>query len=367
MSGPTPGLCLDTPFGRAFIRLPSHIQRGLLEESIAPVQTDGELLLELCYQQVDPKNARGDEFTHLVQLEDATLGWTSTLVRYSAYFEDLVDRLLAGLPQPLDVNDRTETVKAVTHLLTMVPAGKASWRYTPNETDYSIQDRASWHTWSLEPPVVPLPIAKWRHWRPSNTKNDQPITQRRLEQELRERWAMKLIAHLAPFAQKIPSMAAVRGPNQDREFLDLLGDTRFRTLRIYCLGLENLHKLGFTNIPWTESDVRDLLNILRDQETTPHKIQRVWDTLKWFSKKFGFLDVDQCDRLQMKKKAIQEDLVDTVSKPQRKASLPSKDVVWALEEIASGGWTTTAVGVEGCPPVALMDQYICHHPFSDCL
>ena len=57
--------------------------------------------------------------------------------------------------------------------------------------------------------------------------------------------------------------------------------------------------------------MRTLLNDLRKEEATPHKIQRVWDTLKWYSRKFGLLQVDSIHRLQEKRKAIQEDLVPT--------------------------------------------------------
>ena len=352
MSGP-PKLVLLTPFGRAFALLPEHVLRTLLLESIAPIQSDGELLISLCYERVPREHATGEEFNHLYQLDDLTQGWTRQLV------DELVDKILRRLPGPPEAADRTEAVQSLVHLLQMVPAGKSSWKYTANEVDYSIQDRANWVAWGTEPVVLPTPVAKWRHWKPSNIKDEQPITQRRLEQELRDKWAQKLVAHLAPFADKIPAMAAVKGANSEREYIDLLGDTRFRTLRIYCLGLENLHKLGFTSIPWLENDVRDLLNRLREQEVTPHKLQRIWDTLRWFSKKFGFLNVDECQRLQEKKKAIQEEMVDTISKPQRKAALPTKEVIWVLEEIASGTYRQDSSGSEGLPPVALMDQYIC--------
>ena len=78
------------------------------------------------------------------------------------------------------------------------------------------------------------------------------------------------------------------------EFMDLLGpgDARFRTIRMRCLSYEELRRLGFTSIPWKESDVRTLLNTLRDREVSPHKLQQVWDALKWFSKKFGLLARD---------------------------------------------------------------------------
>ena len=234
MSGP-PKLVLLTPFGRAFALLPEHVLRTLLLESIAPIQSDGELLISLCYERVPREHATGEEFNHLYQLDDLTQGWTRQLVKYTPYFDELVDKILRRLPGPPEPADRTEAVQSLVHLLQMVPAGKSSWKYTANEVDYSIQDRANWVAWGTEPVVLPTPVAKWRHWKPSNIKDEQPITQRRLEQELRDKWAQKLVAHLAPFADKIPAMAAVKGANSEREYIDLLGDTRFRTLRIYCL------------------------------------------------------------------------------------------------------------------------------------
>lgn len=141
---------------------------------------------------------------------------------------------------------------------------------------------------------------------------------------------------LAPFADKIPNMSSVMSPNQEREWLDLLGDTRFRTLRIHCLALENLQTTGFAQIPWTESDVREHLNRMRVEEASPHKIQQVWETLRWFSKRFGFLKIDACERLMQKKKTLQEEGVDTVAKPQRKAILPTKEVIWTLERSSCG-------------------------------
>eukprot|EP00435_Cladocopium_sp_Y103_P020490 s1944_g5.t1 len=200
---------------------------------------------------------------------------------------------------------------------------------------------------------MPAPIAKWRHWKPSRTAETDPITQRQLEKELRLKWAQRLVALLAPFADKIPHMAKVMGPNQEREWLELLGETRFRTLRIHCLALENLQASGLTQIPWSESDVRDLLNRLREEEASPHKIQRVWETLKWYSKRFGFLCLIE------KKKTLQEEGVDTVARPQRKAILPTKEVIWALEEVASGGGVPSAHGEEPLSPMGALDQYIC--------
>ena len=223
------------------------------------------------------------------------------------------------------------------------------------------EDRDNWALYSMAPPCLPSPIAKWRHWKPRQLQDTDPITQRQLEKELRLKWAQRLVSFFAPFADKIPNMASVMGPNQEREWLDLLGDTRFRTLRIriHCLALENLQTTGFTQIPWTESDVREHLNRMRAEEASPHKIQRVWETPRWFSNRFGFLKIDACERLMEKKKTLQEEGVDTVAKPQRKAIFPTKEVIWTLEEVAAGSGQTPAGSGENLSAHTILDQYIC--------
>ena len=82
---------------------------------------------------------------------------------------------------------------------------------------------------------------------------------------------------LNPHSGEIAHLAPLRADNEEQEFHDLLGDTRFRTLRQRCLVLEQMIKRELP-IPWRECHVRELLNRLRAQEVTPHKLQLCWDT-----------------------------------------------------------------------------------------
>jgi len=66
-------------------------------------------------------------------------------------------------------------------------------------------------------------------------------------------------------------------------------------------------------IPWKESNVRELLNRLRAQEVTPHKLQLCWDTLRWFAKKFGLLAVQEEHRLEYRIFAKDQISVDGIS------------------------------------------------------
>ena len=89
-------------------------------------------------------------------------------------------------------------------------------------------------------------------------------------------------------------------------------------------------------IPWKESNVRELLTRLRAQEVTPHKLQLCWDTLRWFTKKFGLLAVQEEHRLLQKKQTVETGLTPAAVQPARKAKVPPKEVIWALEEGAAG-------------------------------
>ena len=152
---------------------------------------------------------------------------------------------------------------------------------------------------------------------------------------MRRKWAERLLAHLIPHAGEISHLAPLRGDNEEQEFHDLLGDTRFRTLRQRCLVLEQMLKWDLP-IPWKESNVRELLNRLRAQEVTPHKLQLCWDTLRWFAKKFGLFAVEEEHRLLQKKQTVETGLTPAVVQPARKAKVPPKEVIWALEEGAAG-------------------------------
>ena len=76
------------------------------------------------------------------------------------------------------------------------------------------------------------------------------------------------------------------------EAMDLLGQSRFRSLRVHCLRYEKMKRMGFRAMPWGENDVRNLLNRFREMEATPYQVASHWATLQWFDKHFGILDVN---------------------------------------------------------------------------
>ena len=140
-------------------------------------------------------------------------------------------------------------------------------RYTPLEWENALYDVKVWAERDCEPPLLQPEVLKWRHWRPGRLKELEPTTQRAYEVHLRQRWADRLLAHFTPYAGEIPNVTGLLGNRFHQEALDLLGDARFRTIRQHCLMYELLKKKDFTAIPWRESDVRRLLNRLRDEKS----------------------------------------------------------------------------------------------------
>ena len=65
--------------------------------------------------------------------------------------------------------------------------------------------------------------------------------------------------------------------------------------------LEAMLRLEKHLIPWNESKINCLLNQLREDEATPQKVQRMWNTLKYLSEVLGLLGPESYQRLRAKK------------------------------------------------------------------
>ena len=293
--------------------LPRHIADALIEADYSPRQTSGELLCLQAlkvYEPPDEPPPHGEDYhedaAHYLRFLDYdTSQDVPKWVTHTDDFLSLVADAASKLPQPVSEEEMDVIWTTFWRLLRKVPNGKATIEYTPLEWENALYDMKVWAERDCEPPQV----LKWRHWRPGRLKELEPTTQRAYEVHLRQRWADRLLAHFTPYAGDIPNMAGLLGNRFHQEALDLLGDARFRTIRQHCLMYESLKKKDFTAIPRRESDVRQLLNRLRDEEVTPYKIQQVWDTIRWFSKKFGILDPQECIRLKNKKASLEEELV----------------------------------------------------------
>ena len=321
---------LRPPYTRLWDRIPRVLWDTLADESISPRQTDGGAAGP---DVPAPWHGRGGEAAGRgtsppIRSTPETVGHSGGPGGPSST-DGLLQRLVASaagrLPQPLSVGDLADLWDSLWLLLMAAADGKLSENFSPLENEWDRQDQLRWFSRDDPPPLQQPELLKWRHWRPGKIREMEPTTQRALELHMRGKWAERLLAHFAPFAEHIAYMQDILGEDFRKEALDLLEGQ-------HCLVYESLRKRGFTVIPWQERHVRSLLNQLADEEVTPCKLRQVWNTLKWFSKTFGLLKIDELHRLKSKKSSLEEALTDTVTRPQRKAVVPSKEVIWALEE-----------------------------------
>ena len=225
-----------SPFTRAYLASPPLLQEALEELNIQPVQSDGELLcLWFLRPSTEPPAADGilsrpwEDFKRVLEALEEHSEETQSVVPSEAWqqwFQALDDKV------PFTQSEETDLVKSLWNLMERTGNGKPSHTFTPRECEWESQDREVWHSRHRPPPITQLQLSKWRRWKPSQVRDLEPTTQRALEEKLRQHWSDRLISHLAPHAAEIPAMAAVMGDGNDHEeFLHLLGDARFSTLR----------------------------------------------------------------------------------------------------------------------------------------
>ena len=338
-------------FGTAFLGVPTAVQLILHDLGFAPVQSDGEVLVACCLEWVKKDQVANPDagvfdprpWTRIVGIAP---DGNHVLVASDTY-NLILARILGSQPQPLEEADLELAAKTLQQLLFRAAGARQSHTYSPLEMEQAIRDREEWIlSGSIEAPDVLAVANKWRHWKPGKIQTQLPTSQRALEQHLRARWLERLLGYFIPFRHQIPYMHQVMGAKELEEFGHLFGDARFRTIRAHCLAYEGMRKIGFQNLPWTAGDVRHLMNQAVTLEVTPAKLQKWWGTLKWLSIKLGMLNVDEHKQLLAKRKAIQETLVDTQVKPQRKAVVPTRAIVWALEQGGRGPLGEPGPGID---------------------
>ena len=340
-----PPLRLPTPFGKGMISVAGRLRRALLKQHITPTQTDGEMLLAMCYAQKDDLPAWVDTFSHLM-LGDDLCSWVTQEVGWTEDFRWICNLALEEVTPPIEDEDREATSNALAFLLKEVtrrPRTLGGLRRTDN-----------WSLFYQQPPSLPAPVARWRLGSRGNSRRQIPSP----NGNLRKNFDWSGLRGSFPCWL----LSLTRSPTWPRSWARTKKENG-----LSCWVIPGSGPSESTVWPWKTSKHKDSprflgqrhLNRMRAEEASPHKIQGVWETLRWFSKRFGFLKIDACERLMEKKKTLQEEGVDTVARPQRKAILPTKEVIWTLEEVAAGPGPAPAQSGEGPSPVELLDQYIC--------
>ena len=325
---------LPSPFGTAFLGVPTAVQLILHDLGFAPVQSDGEILVACCLEWVKKDQVANPDagvfdprpWTRIVGIAP---DGNHVLVASDTY-NLILARILGSQPQPLEEADLELATKTLQQLLFRAAGARQSHTYSPLEMEQAIRDREEWIlSGSIEAPDGQQVAALETREDPNPTADIPTSVGTALEGQ---------VAGTPPgLLHSLPPPDPLHAPGDGGGVGHLFGDARFRTIRAHCLAYEGMRKIGFQNLPWTAGDVRHLMNQAVTLEVTPAKLQKWWGTLKWLSIKLGMLNVDEHKQLLAKRKAIQETLVDTQVKPQRKAVVPTRAIVWALEQGAEGG------------------------------
>ena len=324
------------PYTTSWPDVPKYLRDELESRDISPSQIDGEFLAIMSLKKEErnaaPRRALDlrtpwQIFRNLYLLDEVT--GNDHLVP-SPWFWEVHEGALARTPEEKHPQNTIWLAMSLWELV--LRAGKQRRTATYNDADryFAEEDRRKWEARLKEPPLTEKAIAHWRHWKPGKIKSAIPETQREIEKNLRIRWGERILSHVLPHAAHLQAMKHLTG-DVKAEAMDLLGQSRFRSLRVHCLRYEKMKRMGFRAMPWGENDVRNLLNRFREMEATPYQVASHWATLQWFDKHFGILDVNSIPALRRKKGAVEEDLVKTVTKPQRKSVVPDRRVIWALE------------------------------------
>jgi hypothetical protein len=288
--------------------LPEYVKLALWEIGISKTQSDGEILVDLVFQ------------------DNTIPSWSSNEVN------KLIDKCIEyGEMSQSEIIQPEDIKYHILNLCEKAKGGRPTSSYNHLEIQWAIDERER-DLLNLNPQVDVLKLAnRWKHWKPRGSAALPAATQRAMEMVMKDKWTERLISHFIAKQERIPGLASVaKSAEPLREFKHLLGSARFRSVRVHCLNLEYLLSIGLV-IPWEEIHLRSILNSLAESEASPAKVNRLWYSLSWLSRKLGLSTPESMSRLQEKKKAILDELASTVTTPQKKAVVPDLSVIRALE------------------------------------
>ena len=205
---------LPSPFGTAFLGVPTAVQLILHDLGFAPVQSDGEVLVACCLEWVKKDQVANPDagvfdprpWTRIV----GTAPDDNHVLVASDTYNLILARILGSQPQPLEEADLEIAAKTLQQLLFRAAGARQSHTYSPLEMEQAIRDREEWIlSGSIEAPDVLAVANKWRHWKPGKIQTQLPTSQRALEQHLRARWLERLLGYFIPFRHQIPYMHQV--------------------------------------------------------------------------------------------------------------------------------------------------------------
>ena len=258
------------------------------------------------------------------------------------------DNLLEEIAESSDMLV-TDSVRTVIEDMLMDLTDKASCGQL--STTYSVIQlellRAARRTRTSLPPVPDFEklVKRWRHWKPGASGPMEAVSQRSLENSIRDKWLLRMVSIFIPHKERVPKMKAVAHfPDPIKEYVQLFGKSRFSTIRGHCLMIERILKTysshgaqSTTFIPWTENSIRVFINQTSDAGWSPNALDRSWRTISYLSKALGLLNPDSHSSLKAKMEAVCELMTTPSGSVTKQAVVPTIQLVRALEVATTKG------------------------------
>ena len=176
-------------------------------------------------------------------------------------------------------------------------------------------------------------IMYWKHWNPRG-KDTRQITKKTTENALRHQWATRLIANLVKHSPTLPYIKKYR--SETPKLLDLLGRTRWATIKIHCMTYENIRKtIGTTPVPWTDKTITDAMQWYQKNKRAPSQLRKYWSTVRWISKHFGSDDPQEATDISSMYDSALGNMTTKLYTEPKQAVMPDMDDIKNLEHAAT--------------------------------
>ena len=294
-------LLVPSPFGRSFLRLPPWFQEALRDHGFGPHQSDGHVLMLSCLRTAIESDVLVIDDQPTLEVVGDRLTWTDA-------FAHILNSALTRMGGDPNAGDPMKVHELMVNLLSMVPRGPDPTAYSDRQLRWEIVDREKWVKSFTPSPITNLQLVKWRHWKPSRIKE------------------------VGPYQPEGPGEPP---PSEVGRKASLPPDTTCGCYSPLGTPAKKRTRPRSSSTFWET----DMPGVGTDGEvglTYSLELQLCWDTLRWFSKKFGMMAVHEEHRLLQKKQTVEESLTPAVTQPSWKAKVPPKEVIWALEEGAAG-------------------------------
>ena len=180
--------------------------------------------------------------------------------------------------------------------------------------------------------LITKAIQHWRHYQPNRYRNEEPTTQRAIEDLVGQKWRTRLLNNLIPVSNHLEYLRKHDGADKWHKWMMLFGVTSANTVKHHCLAYEQITKFYPNPIfPWSDSTITNLFLYYINHQAPVTRLRKAWNTIRWITKTFGAPDPGQQQDLKNSYDHAVDQLTTKLYHINRKAIVPTMKSIHALE------------------------------------